>query len=105
MILLHIVTSDQSLISSITDYLIEEHLALDVLVTENTYLRKRNLDSSFVNEKQFVITAKTKALLFETINQKLREKYSYNMPILYSVPIVNMDWEQIKKLQSDIAKV
>lgn len=48
---------------------------------------------------------KTKALLFNTIDELLKEKYKDNMPVIYSLPIVNMDWEQSKNLVNDVAKV
>ena len=48
---------------------------------------------------------KTKALLFNTIDELLREKYPNNMPTLFSIPIVHMDWEQADELVKETAKI
>ena len=48
---------------------------------------------------------KTKALLFNVIDQLLKEKYPHKMPIIYSLPIVHMDWEQSKELVNEVVKV
>ena len=49
--------------------------------------------------------AQTKGLLFDKIDRRLRGLYKQNMPVLYSVPIVNMDWEQADLLKAQTAKI
>jgi uncharacterized protein involved in tolerance to divalent cations len=105
MILLHIITKSKSQANEITDYLIEERLILDAVILEKVGVREKSNDGSVVAVKKIMIMGKTKSLLFPYIDQKLRERYPDNMPVLYSVAIVNMDWEQANELIQETAKV
>jgi hypothetical protein len=53
----------------------------------------------------FLILAKTKALLFNTVDQALIDKYPDNVPSIYSTPILNMDWDQTNDLRENTTKV
>lgn len=46
--------------------------------------------------------AKTKALLFNHINLLLKQKYIENMPVLYSLPVLNMEFEQANQLSVNL---
>ena len=46
----------------------------------------------------------TRAVLYDRVNQRIRELYPYDMPILYAVPIVSMDWEQNEHLLKDTSE-
>jgi uncharacterized protein involved in tolerance to divalent cations len=104
MILVHIITNDKEKAREITNFLVAERLILDGITTkvEKTF---RTPDGDIGSEKQFLVRGKTKALLFNTIDQRLRKKYGDDLPTLYSVPIVQMDWRQSSELIEKTEKV
>ena len=67
--------------------IIEAHIATDVecLTLEN---------GRVVNSTITVMTAKTRAALFQTIFDRVHQVWVTNPPDISSVPIVNMDWQQ-----------
>ena len=99
MILIHIRSTSLTQTNEIIDFLISDDLILEPIVSEKVYLRKKNQFGTFENETQFLAIAKTRALLFGKIEYLLKQKYQENCPDLYSVPIVNMDWEKAENLQ------
>lgn len=105
MILLHVITSDEKQAMEIADFLINEKLILDAVVFEKVTVRKKNDEGELMTISNTLMMGKTKALLFNYIDAKLRKKYKHNMPELYSLAIVNMDWEQSNLLISKTAKV
>ena len=80
-------------------------MGLEAMVLEKILVREKSPNGSFRSIKKFMIIGKTKSLLFNYIDERLREKYPNNMPVLYSLAIVNMDWEQSDQLISNVAKV
>jgi hypothetical protein len=86
-------------------FLMNKKLILNPLVQENIVLKKLGENKKLISEDQILITGKTKALLFNIIDKLLREKYPDTMPLLYSIPIVNMDWEQADELIKETAAV
>ncbi|MFH1321693.1 MAG: divalent cation tolerance protein CutA [Bacteroidota bacterium] len=101
MVLLHIIIKEPAQVKEIVELLIEERLITGVTVTETI--------SSFKNSKGEIETVltnmligRTKGLLFSTIDKLLREKCGDKMPVLYAMPVVNMDWEQGEKLIKEI---
>jgi uncharacterized protein involved in tolerance to divalent cations len=98
--LIHIRSKSMAQINEIIDMLLEEKLILDPTIIEQVYLRKKNQSGAFENDKQFLLIAKARALLFSKIEHLLREKYAKKMPDLYSLPIVNMDWKKAENLQN-----
>lgn len=104
MILIHIVTESKQQADEITEFLINEKLILNAFITEDLFHRKKT-GEEISNVKSVLIMGKTKALLFNTIDELLREKYPNNMPTLFSIPIVHMDWEQADELVKETAKV
>lgn len=105
MVLLHIVSNNSEQADDIIHFLVNKKLVLNALVQENVVLKKRGEKQAIVSEKQILIMGKTKALLFNTIDKLLREKYGSNMPILYSLPIVSMDFEQANELINETASI
>ncbi len=105
MILLHVITGDSAQAIEIADFLVEEKLLLNPIIQEQSTGRKKMNNGGFESIPQVLLMGKTKALLFNTIDKKLREKYSDNMPILYSLPIVYMDWEQANELIEETTKI
>ena len=104
MILLHVVAESKNQAVEIADYLIENKLLLDAVITEKVVVRKQNKDGKFHSIDQALVMGRTKSLLFNYIDQKLRKRYPDDMPLVYSVAIVNMDWEQSNLLISKTAK-
>ncbi|MEK6153244.1 divalent cation tolerance protein CutA [Flavobacteriaceae bacterium 3-367] len=98
MMAIHIICADQTEAKKIIHLLIGERLIWNATVMESTgYTRKRGPGK--INEtQQVLITAKTKSLLFQPINHRLRETYGDQMPVLYALPIVYMDPEQADQL-------
>ena len=84
--------------NDIVDFLVNNKLILDAVMMEKVTMRKKGNDNQLVSENKTLIMGKTKSLLFNLIDTKLRERYKDDMPILYSVPIVNMDWDQANEL-------
>ncbi|MDN5203594.1 divalent cation tolerance protein CutA [Fulvivirgaceae bacterium BMA10] len=104
MILLNVTTKDKGQAVEIADFLVSKRLILDALVTEGTKY-KRSENNDIIAEQHFLILGKTKALLFGQIDEILKEKYGSNMPTIYSVPIINMDWDQSSELIEKTEKV
>lgn len=104
MILLHIISDEEEQAIEITDFLIENNLILDAVLLEKVAVRKKEKGTP-KSTSQTLVMGKTKALLFSTIDQLLKEKYGSKMPIIYSTPIVHMDWEQSKELVNEVAKI
>jgi uncharacterized protein involved in tolerance to divalent cations len=105
MVLIHIVTDDEKQAIEITDLLIEKKLILNALMIEKTKMRRRLKDGTFETHPQTLVIGKTKGLLFNDIDLLLREKYEENMPTLYSIAIVNMDWDQADELMTETLKI
>ena len=104
MILVHILTSDEQQGEEIADFLVEERLVVDAFITRGTK-RMRDEAGNVISEPQMLIRGKTKALLFNTIDQSLQEKYGAKIPTIYSVPIVHMDWDQSEELKEQTKQV
>ena len=98
-------TASKNQATEIADYLIEEKLILEAVIFNAVIVREKSDDGRFNSVEKTMIIGKTKSLLFNYIDQKLRALYKDNMPVLYSVAIVNMDWEQSDLLISKTAKV
>ena len=105
MVLLHIITNNRDQAIEIIDSLSENKLMLHGVIIEKLTGRKKTKDGAYQDVEQILVIGQTKALLFNTIDELLREKYKQDMPVLYSVPIVNMDWEQSKELINETLKV
>ena len=104
MIFLRIVSKSEQKVLQIAEVLLSENLVIDVNI-------KRHVErAEYVNDKMvltpiFLLTAKTKAVLFEAIDVLLNEMYPKNLPEVYALPIMQMDWKQAKSLTSDVRSV
>ena len=105
MIVIHILTKDSSQANEIAEYLVAKKLMLNAITTDKVMVTRSGSDGKIKNETNFLLMGQTKALLFNTIDEKLRSKYGKEMPALYSVPIVNMDWEQANELVTKTVRV
>ena len=105
MVLLHILTKNEKKANEIVDYLLSKKMIMNAILLEKVKIRKKTKIGLIQNEEQIMIMAKTKALLFTSIDTLLKQKYREEMPVLYSVPIVHMDWDQADELMQETAKV
>lgn len=103
MVLVHIVTKDNQQAEEIAEYLLKKKLMLNAMFSKVTVMERQG--ESVIRTKKVLIMGKTKALLFNMIDKELLQKYGENMPELYTVAIVNMDWQQADKLVNETEKV
>lgn len=103
MILIHIVAKTTNQAIEIVDTLTEDKLILNSIISKEIIIRKNN-DGKMVSENRTLIIGKTKSILFNTIEAKLRTKY-LEMPILYSIPITQMDWRQADFLSNPVSSI
>lgn len=103
MIFLRISSRDEDKMEQIATLLLEEKLVIDVNIKRGLE-RLTMKNGVLVKTKICLLTAKTKSLLFSTIDQRLKKEFPEKMPELYALPIVNMDWEQSKEL-SEVVKL
>ncbi len=105
MILIHIVPQNNSDSDEIVDFLVKKKLILNAMIHEKIRVRQKNEMGIIESVTRNLIVGKTKALLFNTIDELLRETYGKQMPVLYSIPIVHMDWEQAEVLMQETENV
>ena len=105
MIVLNVQSPDIKVLEEAAEILLHQHLAIDVNIASGVN-RHTLEDGNVVVRPHCVLRARTKALLFPLIDRRLRERFAGdNMPEVFSVPIVNMDWDQIVQLRNDIEDV
>ncbi|GGG05879.1 hypothetical protein GCM10011344_02920 [Dokdonia pacifica] len=104
MMLLNVVAHSAAQAREITIYLLENKFVAQASIGEKE-LYELNSDHELQGSKQYVIKGISKALLFDTINKKLRKKYQKRMPTLFAEPLIYMDFEQNKEFLERIVKV
>lgn len=105
MILAHIIAKNKKQALQIIAILLEKKLLLHAAISKKTVCKNTESKMQFEKQKQTLIIGKTKGLLFNIINQELKNHFSENMPMLYAVPIIYMDEELATILRSSTAKV
>lgn len=104
MIHLHIVCSTKEEAVSVAKKLIEENLITDVDL--RTGMHRLMIENGLpILKEKFEITAKTKSLLFNEIDQQLRLTCGKNLPEIYSTPILQMDWEQVNDMTKSVRNI
>ncbi len=104
MIMINIASKDATTVEKAAEILLKEKLIWDVNHKEN--VKRLNLVEGKIMESQlFILTAKTKALLFSKIESALKEHFSNNIPELYSLPITLMEWNQAEELKNNTQKI
>ncbi|MFZ6052467.1 divalent cation tolerance protein CutA [Halocola ammonii] len=104
MVLLRIVSDNESQMEKIAGWLLQDKLAIDVNLKRN--IERWNWHKEQIQKLSvFLLEAKTKALLFPKIDQLILEKFGDNVPEIYSLPIVDMDWEQAKVLKDSVERI
>ncbi|MEO0527426.1 MAG: divalent cation tolerance protein CutA [Bacteroidota bacterium] len=104
MIVIHILCSEKSEAETIIELLIEEQLIWNATISKKTFYEEKDKERIGTNDK-FLITAKTRSLLFQSVNHLLRDIYKDHMPLLYCIPIVYMDPQQSDMLLKQTLKI
>jgi len=104
MILLKISSKDEQSIKKIAEVLIKGTFAVDINIS-TTEKRIELLDSTIISTPIFVLTAKTKALLFSKIEKEIKSIFETNLPEIYSLPITTMEASQADKVINGTLKV
>lgn len=104
MIFLRIVSKSERKIEQIAELLMRENLVIDVNIRRNVE-RAELVGDALSTTPIFLMTGKTKAVLFDTIDQLLNELYPNNLPEVYALPIMQMDWKQAENLTKDVQSV
>lgn len=104
MIMLYVLSEDASQIEEIAHDLLNTRLISSVNIDWNRD-RYVKINGGIEKKKLNVMTAVTKALLFETIDLRLRSQYPNHMPEVFSTPIIHIDWDLAKSLIESVEKV
>ena len=104
MILLKISSEKQQTIENIASILLNEHLAVDINISNNER-RFSILNSKIESHPVFILTAKTKALLFSKIEKRIKEMRPESLPEIYSLAITTMEVQQAEKVINQTQKV
>lgn len=104
MIFLRIVSKSEAKIEQIAELLLREHLVIDVNIRRNVE-RAELVNDTLSTTPIFLMTGKTKAVLFDTIDDLLNKLYPNNLPEVYALPIMQMDWNQSSSLTKEIKSV
>ena len=105
MISLTIISETYEQSDEIIRLLLKKRLVIEGTIQTNTNCYRLDTKRHVKETYSAMLICTTKSLLFPEIDEILREKYTNNLPILYSVPIVNMDWEQLKALREETQSV
>ena len=105
MVLLHIIPRSDKQADEIIPLLLNNKLIMNAVVMEKVIVHHQSGKGSIDKTTRQLILCKTKALLFKPIDELLQSKYTGDMPVLYSLPIVHMDWKQADNLMRHTARV
>ena len=104
MIQLHIITNKIKQVKEIAKMLIDENLITDVTVLDS--LTAYDVENGSEQTKpNFLLMGRTKAMLFTSIEKLLEAKYGVDVPVIYGMPIVNMDLNHLEKLKKTVKEV
>jgi len=104
MIVLNVQSRDRSQLEKVAELLLKDRLAIDVNIQSDVE-RCDYKHGVLEKRRHHVLRARTKALLFPIIDRRLREAFGNDLPELFSVPIIHMDWDQTLQLRQDIEDV
>ncbi|MCB0754040.1 MAG: divalent cation tolerance protein CutA [Flavobacteriales bacterium] len=104
MIFIRVASKSEEKIEQIATTLLKEKLAIDVNIKRDLE-RAELINDRLVTSPIYLLTAKTRAVLFDTIDKLLNEMYPNNLPEVYALPIMQMDWKQAEKLTKDVQSV
>lgn len=100
MVLLHIISNDKQQSDEIADLLIKENLVLSTVTFQSISVRDKHDDGQVGQSEQTMLMGRSRGVLVNEVESRLREVYGAHMPVIYSVPIVNMNWKDADNLIS-----
>ncbi len=104
MMLLNVMTTSSSQAKEIALYLLENKLIAQATIGEKEVFEADN-NHQLKSSQRYVVKGISKALLFDTINKRLRTKYPTAMPTLFAEPLIYIDPEQNEHFLERIVKV
>lgn len=105
MIVIHIITKEESHLAKIAEWLIRENLVhggVDVDYQDTFVL---DAEKQLQRTTTYKLQARSKATLFKMIEEGLRSNFASEQPYFFSTPIVNMDSIQSKELMEGTLKI
>ena len=104
MIQLHVISKKPDQIKEIAEMLINEELITGVNVIDTASIHKSDKgEIEAVSTKMLI--GRTKAILFNTIERLLKDKYGDSIPAIYGMPIIGMDLKHLGKLMREVKDV
>ena len=103
MITLKVCSPDIDQLEKVALFLLERKLTLDINIIKDI-TRINKVDGKIVSSTVTELNAKTKALLFQEIDELIKSNFK-PIPEIYSSPIIHMDWEQTKQLSKKIINI
>jgi uncharacterized protein involved in tolerance to divalent cations len=104
MITAHIIVSHEQQAKEIAEWLLKEKLAFDSVDVDQQESFQL-ISGSLVKRISWKLQTRTKAMLFERINETLHEQFSFeSAPFLYCTPIVQMNQEMERRLRDETLK-
>ena len=88
----------------IAEMLLSKELAIDINIKRHI-ARLEWKNEGLVEERVYLLTAKTKSMLFPSIDRMIRTRFADDMPEIYTLPIINMDWDQVRQLKEHFRDV
>jgi len=104
MILLNIASESEKTIEKIAELLFAKKLAVDINLKVNVN-RLMFIDNKIQKKPIYIITAKTKALLFSKIEELIKSTFKDHTPELFSLPITTMEIKQAEEIINNTQKV
>jgi uncharacterized protein involved in tolerance to divalent cations len=104
MIAIHIITSSEQQALEIAHWLLDKklaHTSVDIDKQETLELS----DGKLTRNISYKLQARTKALLYMTVEEGLKTEFSSHPPYLYSTPIVNMDKDLSRRIIEETQRV
>jgi uncharacterized protein involved in tolerance to divalent cations len=105
MVLIHILSDTREQALKCIEILLNKKLLLDASISEKTTFSKNETSGKLESTSNVLILGRTKALLFQSIDQELKKNYPNNLPSLYAVPIVYMNEDQSNEIRKKTAKI
>lgn len=103
MILLRIVAENEKLLETVALFLLEENLVVDVNIKRHIE-RLELVNGKLQSKKIYIITAKTKSILFPVIEKRLKKFCETELPEIYAIPITHMEWAQANQLTYNVQR-
>ena len=105
MIFLRISSKSEEKINKIVELLLKEKLAINLNIKRGVDRVVDYKKDQVVTVPICVLTGKTKGLLFPLIEKRIEKEFSDEMPEIFSLPIIHMDWNQSIQLSQDLMPV